>query len=262
MKDTIHAVLNTTVPTRNDQELDLMRQSGQISAQALKRTIEAAKPGVSLLDLEKVAEEEILRLGGGSSFKTVQGYFWTTCLTLNEEVVHGIPRDIKLQDGDILGIDLGAVYQGWHTDTAWSVLVGQGTDEKRRFLKVGDKALWAAIDQAIDGNRIGDISSTIQKNIEGAGYFVVKNYIGHGVGKSPHEEPEIPGIGKPATGLLLREGMTLAIEVIYTQKKGEVTETEDGWTVAAGKGNLGGLFEMTVVVGKKKAEVLTDWRAV
>lgn len=249
----------TKVAVKTAEELKLMRKSGEITALALKKVMENAKVGVSLLDLDKIAEEEIKRLGGESSFKTVPGYYWSTCLTLNEEVVHGTPRDIKLKEGDILGIDLGAVYQGWHTDAAWSVAVGNG---KRKFLEVGEKVLWEAVKQAVEGKQVGDISAVIQKGIEGAGSSVVKSFSGHGVGRLPHEAPEIPTYGKKGTGIILEEGMTLAIEVIYAKGKGEVYEKEDGWTVATHDGSLGGLFETSVVVGKKKAEILTDWRKI
>ncbi len=257
-----------SVPVRDKDELELMRQSGVMTAKALKKTVQAAKPGVNLLELEKIAEKEILSLGGGSSFKTVPGYFWTTCLTVNDEVVHGIPRDYMLLDGDKISIDLGAVYKGWHTDAAWSIIVrkqGAGSrvqDEKDIFMRVGERALENAIAQAVDGNQIGDISSAIQTTIEDAGYNVVRALVGHGVGRQPHEAPEIPGVGKSGTGMKLRAGQTIAIEAIYTAGDYEVEELEDGWTIATVDGSLGGLFEMTVVVGKDKAEVLTDWRKV
>ena len=249
------------VPERSEKELGLMRKSGKITAAALKKVIETAKPGVSLLELEDVADGEIRRLGGKASFKTVPGYRWATCLTVNDEVVHGLPRNIKLVEGDILGIDLGAVYQGWHTDVSWSVLV-KSQKEKDRFLEVGEKALGRAISQAREGKRLGDISAAIQRSIEGAGYSVVENYIGHGIGRSPHEMPEISGIGQQGHGLKLKKGMTLAIEVIYTAGSGKVKVGSDGWTVMSVDGSLGGLFEMTVIVGKKVPEVITDWRSV
>lgn len=249
------------VTVRSTEELVLIKKSGEITAKALKKAILEARVGMTLVELDKIAEEEILRLGGGSSFKVVPGYYWTTCLTINEEVVHGIPRDIKLKEGDLLSIDLGAVYQGWHTDAAWSIIIGTKKDEeKQRFLKIGQEALGAGIKKAVGGNRVGDISAAIEEVVEGAGYAIVKSLTGHGVGRSPHEEPEIPGFGKAGTGMVLREGMTLAIEVIYTSGSGEVGEKEDGWTIAALDNSLGGLFEMSVIVGKTKAEILTDWR--
>lgn len=255
-----------------------MRKSGRITAAALKKVIGAAAPGVSLLELEDIAEREMVRLGGAASFKTVPGYRWATCLTVNDEVVHGIPRDITLAEGDVLGIDLGAVFEGWHTDVSWSVLVGPpaggsqpkagrpldeaGEQEKMKFLEAGERALWKAISWAREGKRLGDVSAAIQQAIESAGYGVVENYIGHGIGRSPHEAPEIAGIGRAGTGLKLKKGMTLAIEVIYTAGSGDVRVGSDGWTVVSRDGSLGGLFEMTVIVGKKEPEVITDWRSI
>lgn len=252
----------STVPVRNIEEMANLKISGQITAKALKKAIESAKVGMSLIELDKIAEEEILRLGGQSSFKTVPGYFWTTCLTLNEEVVHGIPRDIKINDGDVLNIDLGAIYKGWHTDAAWTIVVGNSSPEKKRFLSIGEETLWKSINQAKDGNQIGDISSTIQQSIEGAGYSVVKSLTGHGIGREPHEEPAIPEFGRPKTGLFLKSGMSLAIEIIYTQGKGDLYQKEDNWTLASVDKSIGGLFEMSVLINQGKADVLTDWRKV
>lgn len=248
------------VEIRTPEQIEIMQQSGAMTANALKEVLLNAQPGVSLIELEKIATDTIHGLGGESSFKTVPGYFWTTCLTINDEVVHGIPRDIKLQLGDVLGIDLGAVYQGWHTDAAWSKLIDDIDPKKKRFLEIGEMALEEAIAKAIDGNQIGDISSAIQTRIEGAGYSIIKNLCGHGVGKKLHEAPEIPGFGKPKTGMVLKAGMTIAIEVIYNMGKGDIFEKADGWTISSSDGSLGGLFEMSVVVGEDKPQILTDWR--
>ncbi len=274
-------------PSKN--EIELMRKSGEISARALKKALEAVKEGVSLPEIEEVAREEILRLGGKESFKSVDNYFWATCITVNDEVVHGRPdRRIVLKKGDKVSIDLGAVYQGWHTDTAWSVIVGYNPvvpaeagiqngmdsgsstsgmtgkkpedDKKKKFLSVGEEALWKGIKEAKVGNRIGDIAESIQKTVEGGGFEVVRSLVGHGVGRELHEEPEVPGFGKKSSGEELFENETLAIEVIYTESAQDVVLEEDGWTISSEDGSLGGLFEMTVIVGKEKAEVLTDWR--
>ncbi len=250
------------IPTAD--ELDLMRQSGRISAQALKLAIESVHEGQSLEEIDKLVENKIKELGGGSSFKTVPGYNWTCCLTVNEEVVHGIPRPIILKAGDVLSIDMGTVYQGWHTDTAWSVIVPGSKEDlskKERFLKIGEKSLWAAIDQAKAGNRIGDISAAMQEVIETeGGYKVIRSLVGHGVGRQLHDDPEIPGFGFKGTGEVLVEGMTIAIEAIYTESTQEVVLDDDGWTLVSDDGSLGGMFEMSVIVGKDGPEVLTDWR--
>ncbi len=249
------------IKTRNRYELELMRKSGQITARALKKVIETVQPGVSLLDLERVAQKEIAAGGGKPSFPTVGNYQWATCLTVNHELVHGTPREIPLKEGDVLGIDIGAVYKGWHTDAAWSVIVGETSNgEKRRFLAVGEEALWKAIRQAVAGNRLGAISNAIQTTVEGAGYSVSDTLVGHGVGRSLHESPNVPGLGSKNSGPELLENQTLAIEVIYAQQDARVVLEEDGWTYSTRDKSLGGLFEMSVVVKDRQAEVLTDWR--
>jgi methionyl aminopeptidase len=247
------------VKPRSPEELELMRKSGEMSAKALKNVIKAVKSGVTLAELEKVVADTIEGLGGTSSFKTVPGYHWYTCININEEVVHGIPREIVLKKGDKVSIDLGALYKGWHTDTAWSLIVDE---EPSKFLRVGEEALWKGIKNAVAGKRVGDISHAIQETIEGSGYEVVRSLVGHGVGKELHEGPEIPGFGKAGTGPVLQEGMTIAIEAIYTESTQDVVLAEDGWTIASSDGSLGGLFEMSVIVGKNEAEVITDWRKV
>ncbi|MBI2011286.1 type I methionyl aminopeptidase [Candidatus Daviesbacteria bacterium] len=258
------------VHSRTDIELNLMRQSGKIAAAALKIALDYTKEGASGLEIDKLVTDKIYSLGGDLSYKTVSGYKWATCITVNEQVVHGIPTDRKLVKGDLLSIDLAVSLHGWHTDVAWSVIVG-GEGEKNKnkqsfsasnFLKVGEEALWLGIKQAIDGNTIGDISNAIQTKVENEGYHIVRTLVGHGIGKKLHEDPEVPGFGIAGTGLILQAGMTLAIEVIYTEGTPNVVLSDDKWTYCSADGSLGGLFEMTVVVGKEKAEVLTDWRKV
>ncbi|MBI4035501.1 type I methionyl aminopeptidase [Candidatus Daviesbacteria bacterium] len=247
--------------SRNQYELKLMYRSGEISARALKRAMESVKADVSEIDVDKAVEKEIYKQGGDLSYKTVPGYNYATCITVNDEVVHGIPTNRKFVNGDLVSVDLAVMYKGWHTDCAWSVLVGKDK-EKERFLRVGEEALWLGIDQAVDGNRIGDISHAIQSKVEGAGYSVVRSLVGHGVGRSLHEDPEIPGVGVSGTGPVIKSGMTLAIEVIYTKGSPDVILGEDGWTFFSSDKSWGGLFEMTVIAGEKKAEVLTDWRKI
>lgn len=251
------------IARRNNYELKLMRKSGQIAAAALKKAIESIKVGVTGLELDKIAEEEIYKLGGDLSYKSVPGYKFATCVTINEGVVHGIPTDYKFKPGDLVNVDLAVKYRGWHTDCAWTVIVKQqGTGdseqlEKEKFLKIGEEALWDGVAQAVAGNRVGDISNAIQEKVEGAGYSVVRSLVGHGVGKRLHEEPEVPGYGKKGTGPLLKSGMTLAIEVIYAMGDYEVILEDDGWTYSTKDRSLSGLFEMSMVVGKEEAEVLT-----
>lgn len=248
---------------RTKSQLELMRKSGEITAKALKAVIKAVKPGITLIELDKIAEAEIRSLGAQPSFMTVPGYHWTTCVTINHEVVHGIPRDIKLANGDLFSVDVGAVLNGWHTDAAWSVIVGNVKDEaKEKFLKAGEEAMWQGINQARAGCKIGDIGAAMQKVVEGAGYSVVRSLVGHGIGKKLHEDPEVPGFGRPGRGIPLKKDMTIAIEAIYNQGGPDVVLDPDGWTISSKDGTWGGLFEMTVIVGGEQAEVLTDWRKV
>lgn len=252
------------VKLRSEIELELMRESGRITGLALKKVLKNIKAGVTGLELDKIAEEEMKSQGAQSSFKTVEGYSFTTCVTVNEQVVHGIPTTRVLKEGDIVSIDLGALYKGWHTDAAWSVLVkgeegNNEQSEKKKFLAVGEEALWLGIKQAFDGNRIGDIAEAIQTKVEGLGYSIVRSLVGHGVGKELHEDPEVPGYGKKGIGMVLKKGMTIAIEVIYNMGKPQVVLDNDGWTIVSADGSLAGLFEMSVIVDKKP-EVLTDWR--
>lgn len=253
------------VKPRSKQELELMRESGRISAVALKKVVESIAVGITGLEIDAIAAKFIKREGGELAFTKVEDYQWTTCITINDQVVHGIPTKRKVAPGDIVSVDLGAVYKGWYTDTAWSVLVKSGDAqdvEKEKFLRTGEDALWSAIKKTTVGNSVGDISNAIQSKIEGGGYSVVKSLVGHGVGKELHEEPEVPGIGKPGTGLILQAGMTLAIESIYTQGLPDVVLEDDGWTISSEDGSWGGLYEMTVIVGDIEAEVITDWRKV
>lgn len=241
---------------RNGYELKLMRKSGRIAALALKKALASVKAGISGLELDKIAEKEIYKLGGDLSYKSVPGYRFATCITVNEQVVHGIPTDRIIKDGDLVSIDLAVSFKGWHTDCAWSVLVGF-RKEKENFLKAGQEALWDGISQAVEGKAVGDISFAIQSRVEGAGYRVVRSLVGHGIGRKLHEEPEVPGFGNKGTGMPLKAGMTLAIEVIYTKGSGEVILGTDGWTISSADGSWAAVFEMSVVVGREKAEVLT-----
>lgn len=245
--------------TKTKEEIEIMKTAGLITAKALKKVREAIKPGVSGIELDKIANSEIKNLGASPSFMTVEDYKWTICTSINDQVVHGIPTDRKVSEGDILGIDIGALYKGYHSDLAVTVPVGQISQETQKFLDVGKKTLETAISAAQVGNHIGDISSTIQTNIEGAGYAIVKSLSGHGVGKELHEEPMIPGFGKPNTGPKIQKNMVLAIEIIYTQKSPNVFLEEDNWTISTKDGSLSGLFEQTIVTTDNGPIVLTPY---
>lgn len=244
---------------KSNEEIELMKKSGKICATALKKILENVDVGVELLTLNRIANEEIEKQGASASFMTVEDYRFTICTTINEQVVHGIPTNRKLQSGDVLGIDIGALYKGFHSDLAISVGVGDISDDAKVFLDVGKKTLDRALTFAKAGNKIGDISATIQNGVESAGYSIIKNLTGHGVGKKLHEKPLVPGFGKTGTGLTLEENMTIAVEVIYAKGSGEVGLEKDNWTISTLDGSLGGLFEKTIQVTKNGPIVLTPY---
>lgn len=245
--------------TKTQEEVEIMKKAGAICANALKVVLENVKPGTTCQKLDEIARNQIYNQGAKSSFMTVDNYGWTICTTVNNQVVHGIPTDRELLDGDILGIDIGALYKGYHSDQAISVPVGQVSPEIQHFLDVGEKTLKNAIAKAQIGNHIGDISATIQQGIESAGFGVVKNLTGHGVGRQLHEDPIIPCFGKSGKGLVIENNMTLAIEVIYAQGSGEVVLEKDNWTIATKDGSLGGLFEQTIVAKENGPIIMTPF---
>src|SRR4030042_5417881 len=245
---------------KNKQEIEIMRKAENIATTALREIAKNIKPGVKTIELDRIAENKIRALGAISSFKKVEGYRHSICTTPNDWVVHGIPSDTILKEKDCIGIDLGAYYKGYHSDLAQTFVVGKIDAKKRHFLETGKRALTSAIKQVRVGKRIGDISETIQQIIEGEGYSFVRELVGHGVGKQLHEDPLIPGRGKKGTGEEMKEGMVLAIEVIYNMGKNQVKLLSDGWTISTKDGSLSGLFERTVAVTKKGPLVLTPLR--
>ena len=244
---------------KSDEEVEIMKKAGKICARALRKVLNGVKVGTSCKKLDIIAQREIENMGASPSFKTVDNYAWTICTTINNQVVHGIPGDTILQDGDIVGIDIGAFYQGFHSDLAITVPVGKLKKETEKLLEVGRETLNEAIQKARIGNTIGDISQTIQNGIETAVYSVVTRLTGHGVGRELHEDPMVPGVGKRGTGPKIMKNMTLAIEVIYAHGSGEVVLEKDGWTISSADGSLGGLFEKTVAIGQNGPIVLTPY---
>ena len=243
---------------KNSNEIEIMREAGRIAALALAEVESHIKIGVSTKELDKIAQSVILKNKAESSFKKVKGYKYSICATPNDRVVHGIPGNYKLKKGDVIGIDLGAFYKGYHSDLAHTYIVGGDGGNKKKFLNVGERALWKAISKAKVGNKIGDISNEIQNTIEGAGYSVVKELVGHGVGKELHEDPLVPGIGKKGIGVEIKEGMVLAIEIIYNMGKPDVSLLSDSWTIVSKDSSYSGLFERTVAITKKGPVVLTQ----
>ncbi|MEX2013200.1 MAG: type I methionyl aminopeptidase, partial [Candidatus Levyibacteriota bacterium] len=226
---------------KTDKEIEDMRHGGKILAEVLFEVLGHAKPGVSELELDKLAEELIIKKGGEPAFKRVNGYKHTICTSVNNVVVHGIPTSYKIKEGDVVGIDCGVFYNGLNTDMAETILVSAKSKERRakneidRFLETGKRALEEGVKQAKAGNRVGHISKAIQDVVEDGGYSVVESLVGHGVGKDLHEDPEVPGflVGDISSTPLLKENMAIAVEVIYNMGgKDVVYRGDDDWTIS------------------------------
>lgn len=257
------------IAIKSEKEIQSMAKGGKILADVLFGVLKHAKPGVSELELDAMAEKLIREKGGEPGFKKVPGYKHTICVSTNSVVVHGIPTAYRLREGDVLGIDCGVYYEGFHTDMAETIKISALVANENfvsspsidTFLHVGKRALDEAIKMVRPGNRIGHISKTIQDIVEGGGYSVVRSLIGHGVGRDLHEEPEVPGYlnRKLEKTPLLVEGMTIAVEVIYNMGKKDVVLTnDDGWTISTADGSISGLFERTVAITKNGVKVLTQ----
>lgn len=242
---------------KTKKEIEYMREGGRIAARVLDRLKSEAKPGKTTLELDTLAEKIILEAGAKPSFKGFKGYPKATCISVNDEVVHGIPCDRQLNDGDIAGIDVGVFYKGFHTDTAITVSVGKISDEAQKLINVTQESLNLAISLAKPGVHLGDIQSAIQQKIEGAGLAVIRDLAGHGVGRELQEAPSIPNYGEKGKGLVLKEGMTLAIEPMVAMGDWPVRVLDDGWTVVTSDGSLSAHFEHTIVVTNQGSEILT-----
>lgn len=236
--------------------------AGEKLAKIFSQCLKEIKPGRSLIEIEQLANQLIEQEGVRASFKTVPGYHWATCINLNAGVVHGIPDQKTIKEGDVVSLDMGSLYQNWHADMAYTIKVqGQENLEIERFLNTGKRALEEAIKVVKPGNRVGHISAAIQRVIEGNGYHCVRELTGHGIGRKLHQDPWIPCL---LTGSIdqtpeLEEGMGLAIEVIYTMGEPELKKLADGWTIETQDGKISALFEKTVLVTRKGARIITPF---
>ena len=245
------------IKIKSIKDLQKMKESGEMSAKAMQETLQALRLGISTLELEKIAEKAILDSKGKCSFKTVEDYAFCTCININSGIVHGIPSDYRIKKGDVVTVDLGALYKGFHTDLARTVEIG--SNKEADFIRAGKSAFGQAIKNCVPGKRLGDISSSIQKCIEGYGYSVSRDLVGHGVGRSLHEDPFIPGYGNAGSGALLKEGMVFAIEVIYQKGEPDLILSKDGWTLETKDGSLSAVYENTVAILNGGPQVLTDF---
>ncbi|MFC1598279.1 type I methionyl aminopeptidase [Patescibacteria group bacterium] len=239
------------------EEIALMREGGKLLAQAIAVVVEQVRPGVSTDELDQVFTETLRGLGAEPSFLGYKDYPKSLCTSLGDEVVHGIPGERVLRDGDIIGVDGGARYKGFCTDMARTIAVGEPSEEVAQLLKVTEEALDIGIGQMVPGNTLGDIGAAIQEHAETNGYSVVRALVGHGIGEGVHEEPAVPNFGKPGQDDKLEPGMVLCLEPMINIGKHDVVMEDDGWTVRTKDGTLSAHFEDTIVVTEGKPEILT-----
>jgi len=235
-----------------------MREAGRIVAAVLAALTRAIAPGMTTRELDAIAVRELKRHGAAASFKGYRGFPASICVSINDEVVHGIPGERLLQDGDIVSLDFGAYYRGFHGDAAVTVGVGNISLESRSLIEVTEGALRAGIAAACQGARLGDISAAIQSHVESRGFSVVREYVGHGIGRDMHEEPQIPNFGPPGQGPLLQNGMTIALEPMVNAGDWRTKVNADKWTVVTADGSLSAHFENTIAIDGAEPKILTQ----
>ena len=244
---------------KTEEEVDLIRESSLLVAKTHAEIAGLIKPGITGLALDKIAEEYIRDNGGIPAFKGYNGFPNTLCMSPNDQVVHGIPNDKAIEAGEILSVDCGVMMNGYFGDSAFTYEVGEVDDQTKKLLKVTKESLYIGIEMAIAGNRIGDIGYAVQKHAESFGYGVVRELVGHGVGKNLHESPEVPNYGIKGKGAILKEGLVIAIEPMINLGKRGIMQHNDGWTITTIDNKPSAHFEHTIVVRNGKAEILSSF---
>lgn len=245
------------IERKSQAEVDVMRRAGRVVGETLTVVREHVRPGVTTKELDEIAEREIRARGAIPSFKGYRGFPGSLCTSLNNEIVHGIPGGATIREGDLVKIDCGAIVDGFHGDSAITLIVGEVSSEVAKLVETTERALQAAIAEARSGNRSGDIGAAIQTIAEGAGFSVVREYTGHGIGRSLHEDPPIPNHGKPGRGVPIEPGLVIAIEPMVNLGSHETRLLGDGWTVVTADGSLSAHFEHTIAVTDEGPVVLT-----
>ena len=243
---------------KTPHEIDLIRESCRILVDTFKEVEAHIKPGVKTIELDRVAERYIRSRGGTPSFKGFHGFPGTACISIDEQVVHGIPGERRLEEGQIVGVDMGVIFKGYYSDAARTYPVGEVSELKKKLMEVTRTALRRGIEKAVVGNRVGDISNAVQTYVESFGFSVVRDLVGHGVGKDVWEEPQIPNYGRAGKGPRLRKGMVLALEPMVNAGTYEVRTESDGWTVVTADGEPSAHFEHTIALFEDHTEVLTE----
>ncbi len=247
------------IKIKSEEEIELIRQSSLLVGKTLAEVAKHIKPGVKTIELDTIAEKFIRDNGALPGFKGMYGYKHTLCISVNSQVVHGIPSEYELKEGDVISVDCGVLKNGFYGDVAYTFPVGIVSPEVKKLLDVTKECLNFAIEKAVAGNRIGDIGSAVQEHAENNGYGVVRELVGHGLGKNLHEEPEVPNYGRKGNGVKLVEGMVLAIEPMINMGTKNVKHEKDGWTITTADGKPSAHYEHDVVVRKGKAEVLSSY---
>ncbi|HUS00740.1 MAG TPA: type I methionyl aminopeptidase [Chitinophagaceae bacterium] len=248
---------------KTSEEVELMRQSCLLVGEAHAAIVKLIKPGVTTLQLDGIVEEFIRSNGGSPSFKNYHGYPFATCISVNDAVVHGFPNKNELKEGDLISVDIGVFKNGFHGDSAYTYAIGNISDEIKQLMKITKESLYKGIEKAVAGNRVGDISFAIQEHTERRhGYGVVRELVGHGLGKEMHEDPQVPNYGKRGSGVKLKEGMVIAIEPMINLGKKDVINDTDGWTVRTKDGKPSAHYEHDVYVRKDKADILSSFTSI
>ena len=242
---------------RNADELNKMRKAGRVTAEMLEETRAAIRPGVTTAELDKVAREVIDRRGARSNFLGYHGFPAVICTSPNNMIVHGIPGDYVLEEGDIISVDCGAIVEGYHGDAAFTMAIGEVSPEAEKLIRVTEESLEAGIAQMVDGNRLSDIGHAVQTVAEGAGFSVVREYVGHAIGTAMHEEPQVPNYGAPGKGIKLRPGMVFAVEPMINAGRPGTRLLDDGWSVVTADGTLSAHWEHTIAITDSGPEVFT-----
>ncbi|OFX61146.1 MAG: type I methionyl aminopeptidase [Bacteroidetes bacterium GWA2_30_7] len=244
---------------KTEDDILFLKKSGDLVSKTLAEVAKNIKPGISTLKLDSIAEQFIRDNNGIPGFLGYRSFPNTLCISINEQVVHGLPSNYELKDGDIVSVDCGVILNNYYGDSAYTFIVGETSFEIKKLLSVTKEALYKGIELAVEGNRIGDIGFAVQSHAEKNGYSVVRELVGHGVGRNLHEKPEVPNYGKRGSGLKLKTGLVIAIEPMVNLGKKEVIESKDGWTISTKDKKPSAHFEHTIAVRKEKAEILTTF---
>ena len=245
------------ISIKSDREIQLMKIAGSIAAKVHKKLAEVIKPGISTLEIDRIAEKIIRENDATPSFKNYQGFPCATCTSINDVLVHGIPDHTILKNGDIITVDVGACYKGYHGDSGWTYAVGEVSDEVRKLMEVTEKSLYLGLEKVKPGNHVGDISNAIQTYVESFGYSLPADYTGHGIGRSVHEDPYVPNVGKVGSMELLKKGMCIAVEPMVFMGSAKCYTMDDGWTVKSYDHSWAAHYEHTVAITDDGYRILT-----